>query len=219
MNNLDKLLEAKKQLNKTLNEIKEEQNKLSGILAEKRKATWESVYDDLMKYSKYSKSIDTGHVIYEKEKNTVGFDIRKDCICVIEWSHYYPYNRGPAAQKREEPYKDCYYGTIRREEPWVVKGSLAHIIQDRLYNIIENWDSITPEIEKRLAESMEREMKKSIQAVEEKQIQLEDDLQRISGSEKEKMDDFEYAAQLFKKEKKQHGTQQRQSQEKDTIEH
>lgn len=219
MNNLDKLLEAKKQLNKTLKEIKAEQDNLSDVLAGKRKVSWEKVYDELVAYSKYSPLIDTGQVIYEKEKNTIGFDVRKDCICVMEWSHYYTDSRGVATQKREEPYGDCYYGSIRRDTPWAVKGTLAHIISGRVYNIIENWDSITPEIEKRLAERMEREMKKSIQAVEEKQIQLEDDLQRISGNDKEKMTDFEYAAQLFKKEKKQNNTQQRQTQEKDTIEH
>lgn len=173
MNNLERLHEANKELDKVLNEIKIEQSKIKNEITEKRNDGWYKMFDDLFSLKKYSRYIDTGINIYSNRSETLGFEIREDYICVISWKHV-DSNKRPI-----EPRTETYFFTIKQDKPFQTRSHYDRYMEYVIL-AIENWDDVMEEIEKRLEKKMEIEMKKKITNAEKRQMELEKQLIAIS---------------------------------------
>lgn len=173
MTSLEKLYEARKKLDKVLKEVEIEQSKIQDELMEKRTAGWDKMFDDLYSLKKYSNFIDTGISLYKSKKETLGFEIRDDCICVISWKHADSYDR-PI-----EPKMETYFFSITKDKPFKTDSHYSDWME-YVTHAIENWNEVMEEIKIRLSKRMELEMKKKISDSEKKQIKLEKQLDAIS---------------------------------------
>lgn len=172
MTNLEKLYEMNRQLEEQLSDIKHSQSELAKEIETRKKVLWEEMFDDIFSLSKYSKTLDTGFTIHKGE--TLGFDIRDNCIVVISWSHEYE------NKKRPEPYLDTFYFPMYRDKPFDAEGSHFAYAMEYLVKVAENWKETKEEMIRRLEEKLERDMKKKIDNAIDKQKQLEDELRAFS---------------------------------------
>lgn len=173
MNNLERLYEAKKEFDKALKEIETEQSKMEDEIKEKRNIGWDKMFDDLYVLRKYSNFIDTGVELCKSKSETLGFEIRNDYVCVISWEHFDCDNR-PI-----EPRTKTYFFDITKDEPFKTDSHYSDWMK-YVITAIENWDEVKKEIEKRLANKMEREMNKKAFDSEQRQVKLEKQLKAIS---------------------------------------
>lgn len=173
MNNLERLYEVRKELDKAIKEIETEQSKIKDEIVEKRNIGWDRMFEDLYSLRKYSNFIDTGITLYKSKKETLGFEIRKDYICVISWEHF------NCDGRQIEPRAETYFFTITKDKPFKTDSHYSDWIKYVTY-AIENWNEVMREIEIRLSKQIELEMKKKISNLEQNQIELEKQLKAIS---------------------------------------
>lgn len=176
MNNLERLYEARKELDKVLKEVEVEQSRIRDEITEKRTIGWDKMFEDLYSLRKYSNFIDTGIGLYKSKKETLGFEIRNDNICVISWIHF------NCDGRQIEPKTETYFFAITKDKPFKPSKADSHYSDWMKYvtYAIENWDEVIKEIEIRLSKRMELEMKKKISNSEQRQIELETQLNAIS---------------------------------------
>jgi len=173
MNNLEKLYEANKELDRVLKEVATNQLKIKDEISEKRNNGWNKMFDDLLSLKKYSKFIDTGIQIYSGRSKTLGFEIRDNYICVISWKHF------DCDRKPIEPKTETYFFSITRDKPFQTNSHFGNHME-YVVTAIENWDDVKEEIERRLEKRMEIEMKKKLLKAEQTQTELEKQLEAIS---------------------------------------
>lgn len=173
MNNLEKLYEARKALDKVLKDVEIEQSKLIKEITEKRDVGWDRMFSDLYSLRKYSNFIDTGIDLYKNRAETLGFEIRDNEICVLSWKHINFYGN------QTEPKTETYFFSITRDKPFETNSYYKDWMKYVIY-AIENWNEVMKEIEIRLSKQMELEMKKKISDSEEKQIELKKQLNAIN---------------------------------------
>lgn len=176
MSILEQLYYLEQTVNMVLNTIDQEQQVLEKFVAACKKERWEQFYDDLMKYSKYTKYIDTGSKLkdHNGKLRTFGFEVRKDYICFIDFVHHYNCQIGKMESKT-----DTFYFVFRREQPFRVDGNLDSYAK-YLFEIVENWNSYIPEVERNIEYRMRQRMNDNIQKHIEKQNKLENALERFS---------------------------------------
>lgn len=184
MNNLEKLYEARQELEKTLKEVEIEQSKTKNIITEKRNAGWDRMFKDLYSLRKYSSFIDTGIAIGAKKYTllgfelrggyTLGFELRDNCISVISWEHF-----NCIGEPLSKPNVETYYFTIKKNKPFEVDSHYSAWMKYVLL-AIENWDKTMDEIKLRLSKKMELEMKNRVSELEKNQEMLESELKAIS---------------------------------------
>ena len=174
MNNLEKLLKARQELDNTLKEVEVEQAKIQAEITAKKNSGWDKMFEDLYSLRKYSKLMDSGIRLYQSNEETLGFRILDDGIIVVSIEHFA--SNGNEIEAREET---CFF-EIKKEKPYKAKNNLYYDLMKYVVFAIENWDKTIKEIEKRLEKSMELEMKRKISNSEKKQIELENQLKAIS---------------------------------------
>lgn len=172
MNNLEKLYEMGKNLDKELKTIEIGQAKIEDEITKRRTIGWEKMFEDLYSLRKYSNNIDTGIMLYKSQKETLGFRLCDDYIVVISWEHL------NCDGKKIEPRPHTSFFCITKGKPF--EANDYKVCMKYVVFAIENWDEVMKEIEKRLSEQMELEIKKKISNLEQKQIELDKQLKAIS---------------------------------------
>lgn len=167
MENLERLYRIKKELDRQLEAVKNEQTILEKAIKDKRESKWNIMFDDLYKLSKYSRYIDTGIKLYNNDSETLGFEVREEFICVISWKHSYGKSK-----------TDTYFFAIERDKPFYTNSHYKDWMKYVL-KAVENWNDVLVEIEKRLAIKMKNDMVIKLDKTEKKQIELESQLRAI----------------------------------------